>query len=140
MEKEKSKKNVLGKVALVGAGAAVGGALGVLFAPRKGSETRALLKSKIDELGSHIKNIDSKALKAKFEKKLKALENEIATLDKEKVLNTAKKKADSIKKKADDLVDLAIKKGNESLEKAANEVREKAIDVTKSVLKRLENK
>lgn len=139
MEKVKNKKGILGKVALVAGGAAVGAAAGVLFAPRKGSETRALLKSKIEEFGNHIKKLDSDALKTKFERKLRSLEKEIANLDKEKAVAAAKKKADSIRKKADDLVDLAIKKGNESLENAASEVREKAIAVTKSVLKRLES-
>ena len=42
-----SKKKGFGKFL---AGLAVGAGLGVLFAPKKGSETRAELKAKIEEL------------------------------------------------------------------------------------------
>ena len=51
-------------------------------------------------------------------------------MDKEKVLKIAKKKGEDIKEQAQKLVDLAVEKGTPVLEKAANEVREMAIDVT----------
>ncbi len=41
---------------------------------------------------------------------------------------------------ANELVDYAVEKGTPVLESAANKVREKAIDVTKEVLKKLEKK
>ena len=44
---KKEKLAGLGKFAL---GAAIGGALGVLFAPKSGKETRQDLKNKLDEL------------------------------------------------------------------------------------------
>ena len=43
-----------------------------------------------------------------------------------------------IKNKTEDLVNLAVEKGTPVLEKAADEVRERAILVTKEVLKKLE--
>lgn len=132
-----SKKSNIGKIAL---GTAVGVGIGVLLAPKKGSETREDLKNKLKELPEKVKNLKSKDLKNSFDKKIKSLEKEIEALDKEKVLKIAKTNADKIKRKADDLVALALESGNEALEKASQEIKEKAIIVTKNVLAKLENK
>lgn len=130
-----SKKSDLGKIAV---GAAVGVGLGVLFAPHSGSDTRKILKDKMKELLEKVKNIDSKEVKHSFDKKIKEIEKELKELDKEKVLEMAKKKASSIKEKADNLVSLAIETKDESIEKLTKDVRTKAITVTESVLKKLE--
>jgi len=58
--------------------------------------------------------------------------------DKEKVAKIAKKKAKDIQNMVEELVSYAVEKGSPVLEKAANAVREKAIDVTKEVLAKLE--
>lgn len=52
---ETSNKNgqILGALLL---GAAIGGALGILFAPDKGSETRKKLSAKGDDLSDALKN------------------------------------------------------------------------------------
>ena len=135
MNKEK-KSSGLGKFL---AGAAIGAGLGLLFAPKKGSETRAELKVKIEDLFKQIKKIDLDEVKEEFEVKLENLKAELADLDREKVLEIAKKKALELKAKAQDLVDLAIEKGTPVLRDMAEEVRLKTIDVTKEVLKKLEN-
>ena len=128
------KKNI-GSLAL---GAAVGAGFGILFAPKKGSETREELKNYFLDFTDKVKNIDKEEVKKEFNKKIKSLEKELEDLDKEKVLAIAKEKGESIKDKADDLVALAMDKGNEVLLKAANDIRSKAIEVTKDVLNRLE--
>ena len=131
----KEKKSGLGKFL---AGAAIGAGLGILFAPRKGSETKADLKAKINDLVKQIKNIDMEEVKEEFSRKVEEIKEGLADLDKEKVLEIAKEKATQLKEKAQELVDLAIDKGTPMLRDAAEEVRLKAIDVTKDVLKKLE--
>lgn len=135
MSKEK-KKTGFGKFL---AGAAVGAGLGVLFAPKKGSDTRRELKEKMDELVAKVKNIDLDEVKENIENKIDEIKAELEDLDKEKVLKIAKKKAKDIEEKAEELVNYAIDKGTPVLEKAADSVREKAIAVTKEVLAKLEN-
>lgn len=131
-----SKKHGMGKFVV---GAALGAGLGVLFAPKKGSETRRELKAKLDEFVAGIKDIDMDEVKAEFEDKIEEIQNELKDLDKEKAMKIAKKKANELKKKAEDLVKLAIEKGTPVLRDAAEEVRLKTIDVTKEVLKKLED-
>lgn len=133
--KEEKKKRGLGKFIL---GASVGAALGVLFAPKKGSETRKELKQKMDELIEKLKNVDAKEVKENIEAKIFQIKTELEDLDKEKVLKIAKKKANDIKNMAEELVDYAVEKGTPVLEDAAVAVREKAIEVTREVLKKLE--
>lgn len=130
-----SKKRDLGVLA---AGAALGIGAGILLAPKSGKETRADLKKKMDEFVEKVKSIKPDDIKKELNKKIKDLEKEIKSLDKEKVLAIAKEKAYQIKIKADDLVDFALDKGEKAISKTAEEVRQKAIDVTKNVLDKLE--
>lgn len=134
MSKDK-KKSGLGKFVL---GAAVGAAVGVLFAPKKGSETRKDLKNKLDDLVKKAKELDMDDVKFNIEMKVTEIKNELADLDKEKVLKIAKKQAANLKDKADELVNYVIEKGTPVLEKTASAIREKTIDVTKEILNKLE--
>lgn len=121
------------------AGAAIGAGLGVLFAPKKGEDTRKDLKKKFDELVEKVKGIDSEEVKQTIEDKIIEIKEELEDLDKEKVFRIAKEKAAIIQDKAEDLVDYAIEKGTPVLEKAASSVKGKAIEVTKDVLNKLED-
>ena len=129
------KKGGLGKF-LLGAGIGVG--LGMLFTNKTGKENRESLKKKIDELVDKVKTIDSEEVKKNIEQKVKEIKKALTDLDKEKAIKLAKKKSEEIKIKAQELVEYAVEKGTPVLEKAAQMVKEKAIDVTKDVLAKLE--
>lgn len=129
------KKSGFGKF-LIGAG--VGAGLGILFAPKSGSETRKELKEKFDEMIHKLKDVDAEDVKETIETKIFEIKEAMRDLDKEKVLKIAKKKAKDIQNMAEELVEYAVEKGTPILENAANAIREKAIDVTKEVLTKLE--
>lgn len=132
----KNKKSGLGKFL---AGIGIGAGLGILFAPKSGEETRADLKKKLDEFVAEAKKIDLNEVKEEFLIKVDEIKSEIEDLDKEKVLKIAKEKSEVLKNKTADLVELAKQKGTPVLEGVANDVRQKAIGVTKEVLKKLED-
>ena len=132
-----SKKKGFGKLL---AGVAIGTGLGMLFAPKKGSETREELMNKFNELKLKAKDIDVDDVRDQIEEKIENIKIELSELDKEKVLKVAKKKANQIKDMAEELVDYAVEEGTPVLEKAATAARNKAIDVTKEVLAKLEEK
>ena len=120
------------------AGAAIGVGAGMLLAPKSGEELRKDLKKKIDELIDKAKEIDVKEVSEDFKLKLNDLKAELDDLDKEKALSIAKKKGEELKVKANELLNLAKEKGTPVLEKAAADIKDKAIKVTKDVLKKLE--
>ena len=134
------KKENIKTIVALGAGVAIGITAGVLFAPKKGSETRKELKAKMDELLLKIKDIDIDEVKENIEVKIYEIKEELEDLDKEKVLKIAKQKAKKVQEKAENLVKYAVEKGTPVLEKTAESIREKAIVVTKEVLNKLEAK
>ncbi len=132
-----AKKSSAGKFFL---GAAVGAALGVLFAPKSGKETRFALKKKANELIVKAKEIDVKEVRDTIEEKVSNIIEEMKNLDKEKVAKIAKKKAADLKKNAEELVVYTKKKATPIVEAAAEALRDKTIDATKKILEKLESK
>ena len=130
-----TKKHGFGKFL---AGVGIGAGLGLLFAPKSGDEMRKILKKKVDEFIAEAKKIDVNEVKDDFLAKIEDIRNELEDLDKEKVLKIAQEKSEDIKNKTAELVQLAKVKGTPVLAGVANDVREKAVMVTKEVLKKLE--
>lgn len=128
-------KRGLGKFIL---GAGIGAGLGMLFAPKAGSETRKELKVKIDDLVAKAKELDMDDVAEQVEAKIKDIKKDIKDLDKEKVLKFAQEKGEVLKEKATELVALAKEKGTPVLKDAANEVKDKAVSVAKEVISKLE--
>ena len=130
-----TKKHGFGKFL---AGVGIGAGLGLLFAPKSGDEMRKILKKKFDEFIAEAKKIDVNEVKDDFLAKIEDIRNELEDLDKEKVLKIAQEKSEDIKNKTAELVQLAKDKGTPVLAGVAHDVREKAVMVTKEVLKKLE--
>ena len=131
-----SKKGIAG----FALGALAGIGLGALLSPKNGKENREELVKRLNVLKDRVKEIDVKDVKKSFEDKIVEIQNAIEDLDKEKAANIAKKKANEIKKKSEELYELAKEKGTPYVQDAAEKLREKAVVVTKDVLKKLENK
>ena len=130
------KKKGLGKFL---AGVAIGAGLGVLFAPNSGEKTRAELKKKIDELLQKAKDVDMNEVRDNIENKIAEIKKELAELDKEKVMSIAKEQARHIQSKCNDLVKYAKEKGTPVLEKAAEGVKEKTIEVLEYTLEKIKS-
>lgn len=121
-------------------GLGIGAGLGVLLAPKSGKELRNDLKNKMNDFLDEAKSIDIQEVKDDFLTRLDEIKLEIEELDKEKVLEIAKEKSEVLKVKTGELLELAKEKGTPVLESTAEGIRVKAIEVTKDVLKKLENK
>lgn len=130
-----SKKSGIAKFA---AGVLVGAGIGVLFAPKKGSETRAELKNKLSELLEKAKTLKANDVKIYIQDKIDDIKQSLDDLDKEKVLSFAKEKAKMINQKTEELVQYVIEKGTPVMEKTATAIKEKASIVTKDVIQKLE--
>ncbi|NLC48239.1 MAG: YtxH domain-containing protein [Tenericutes bacterium] len=130
-----SKKGGFGKFL---GGLAVGAGIGLLFAPDTGSNTRKVLKKKLDELLVKLQEVDLDEVKDEMMFRIETLQAELSALDKEKAKDLALKQAKAIKEKAEELYKYAIEKGTPIVEKSADEVRKQALKVVKEIQTKLE--
>ena len=87
------KKETKSSIKKIAFGAAIGAALGVLFAPKSGKETRKALKEKATDLINKAKEIDVIEVRDNVIEKANEIVEEMKNLDREKVLKIANKKA-----------------------------------------------
>lgn len=134
MKKEKLKIG-----AALGTGAVIGGILGVLFAPQKGSETRKQLKTSFINLKDKIMNIDEESIKKTIEKKLDNIDIELAKLEMIDSYKKAKKQAKKVVCKINKLMDYTKRKGMSEFEDLILDLKEKASDISEEILTDLED-
>lgn len=115
------------------AGAAVGATLGVLYAPKKGSETREDIKNLLNDLWEKAKEIKFEDVKEIVTKKLKEIKQELSELDREKVVAIAKEKAAKLKATIEELIEYAKEKGLPAVEKTAIKLKDKTLEITKGI-------
>ena len=131
------KKKTMGSLL---AGLVAGASLGVLFAPRKGTETRKILGEKLNKLSEEVKELDYEEVKVQIEEKINEIKDELKDLDKEKALEIAKEKANDIKAKIEELAAVAKEKATPVIEETVEDLRKAAIKQTKEITKKLEAK
>ena len=135
MSKEKSKKRGIGKFL---AGAAVGAGLGILFAPKKGSETRKDLKKGYKKITNKVKDIEKEDVEEFIRDAKNEIEAELRDLSKEKILSKARDKAREIKIRCDEILEMATVAGNKALEKGVSDFKKETVKVLKEIINKLE--
>ncbi len=131
------KENVKIMAALTG-GIVLGGTLGVLFAPRKGSETREKIKLTFVNLKNKVSKIEEEDIKYYIEKKLNEIDDNIEVLEGTLEFKKAKKQAKKVIKKINKLIDYTTKKGYDEFEDLITDLKEKASEISEEILTNLE--
>ena len=131
------KENVKIMAALTG-GIVLGGTLGVLFAPRKGSETREKIKLTFENLKNKVSKIEEEDIKYYIEKKLNEIDDDIEVLEGTLEFKKAKKQAKKVIKKINKLIDYTTKKGYDEFEDLITDLKEKASEISEEILTNLE--
>lgn len=131
------KENVKIMAALTG-GIVLGGTLGVLFAPRKGSETREKIKLTFINLKNKVSKIEEEDIKYYIEKKLNEIDDDIEVLEGTLEFKKAKKQAKKVIKKINKLIDYTTKKGYDEFEDLITDLKEKASEISEEILTNLE--
>ena len=129
------RKTGLGKLFT---GIAIGTGLGVLFAPRKGSETREKIKLTFVNLKNKVSKIEEEDIKYYIEKKLNEIDDDIEVLEGTLEFKKAKKQAKKVIKKINKLIDYTTKKGYDEFEDLITDLKEKASEISEEILTNLE--
>ena len=119
-------------------GALIGVGLGILLAPRAGSETREDLRKSFKNLTDSIKNIDIEATKALFLDKLSEIQTNLSTIYAKEAVNTIQEKTKMITKKCDELIKASQEEEIPAVEKAALEMKQKTTALAEEIIENIE--
>ena len=133
--KKETGKIVAGAVA----GAVIGGTLGVLFAPRKGSDTRAKIKETFNNLKDKVANLSSEDIQKYINKKINEIDKEISLLEITNNYKEAKRRGKKLIKKINKLINYCAKKGKDEFEELIEDLKERVEEISEEILTNLDN-
>lgn len=131
------KENIKVLTALT-SGVIIGGTLGILFAPRKGSETREKIKESFTNIKDKVLNINEDDVRHYIEKKLNEIDEDIEILDNTFEYKKAKKRAKKVIKKINKLISYTTKKGYDEFESLISDLKENADELSEEILSNIE--
>ena len=121
-------------------GAMVGAGLGILLAPREGSETRNQLKNSFNTLVDTIKDIDIEETKAALLHKVREIKDELANIDETTAKEVAEEKIKIVEEKCDDTIKASQENTAPIVEKAATEVKKNVTEVLQEFVTEVDEK
>lgn len=121
-------------------GGLIGATLGILLAPKKGSETREEIKTKYNDMIANLKNLTTEEVVEKLNDQFEEIKVDLKSFEKEKSLKSAKLRSKDLIKRAEYLYNLAAEKGTAALKETAEEIKGLVSDTTSKIVKKLENK
>lgn len=121
-------------------GALIGVGLGILFAPREGSETRKKLKESFEELSDTVKNIDIDDTKEQILKKIENIKKQISSIKLEDAKKILTEKKELIEEKCDNIIYDVEASTIPAVIETTKKVKNKSDKILDDVIEELETK
>ncbi len=115
-------------------GMLIGLGIGLLFAPKSGTETRSDIKNKFNSMMGNNKDDLNFLIELTKEK----INDSIKSLKKEKVLEKASEKVSEIKEYCDEIIEMSLETGGEAIEKATKKFKKDTLKTIDKIIDKLE--